>query len=61
MTRIYSIQQKRQWQKDYLERRKRQGWKFIGWQLPREIAQQVTDLKCRLMDEYRAVLDGERN
>jgi hypothetical protein len=55
MKRFDSKEQKRQWQKDYLERRKKQGWKFVGWQLPREIAMEVTNLKCKLMHQYKNV------
>jgi hypothetical protein len=53
-------EQKRKWRKNYVTRRQREGWKFVGWQLPEEIATKLTALKCRLMADFKAAQQNER-
>jgi hypothetical protein len=47
-------EQKAKWNKKYFTRRKKEGWKFLGFCVPVDIAQELHELKSRLMTEYLA-------
>lgn len=55
----YTPEQKTKWNKRYSDKRKKMGWKFLGFCVPVHIATELHALKCRRMAEYQRAMAGK--